>query len=146
MADPTIRDLSNRLAEIAHLDMAALQDAWAGMFGHPPPKTLSRRLLESAVAYDVQAKISGGLKPAIRRKLLRVARTTSASENETPHHKRQGALLPGSRLVREWHGRSHMVEVADRGFLYAGQRYRSLSEVARVITGAQWSGPRFFCL
>ena len=50
------------------------------------------------------------------------------------------------RLVRDWHGRSHTVEVTDRGFLYAGRHYRSLSEVARAITGARWSGPRFFGL
>jgi hypothetical protein len=60
--------------------------------------------------------------------------------------KQAGALTPGSRLVREWHGRSHTVEVGDNGFLYAGRRYRSLSEVARAITGARWSGPRFFGL
>jgi hypothetical protein len=62
-----------------------------------------------------------------------------------PRRKREGAPA-GSRLVREWHGRSHTVEVTERGFLYGDQHYRSLSEVARAITGARWSGPRFFGL
>ena len=57
-----------------------------------------------------------------------------------------GTLSPGSRLVREWHGRSHTVEVTEHGFLYEGHRYRSLSSVARRITGARWSGRRFFGL
>ncbi len=55
-------------------------------------------------------------------------------------------LPPGTRLVREWHGRPYTVEVLESGFLCDGQRYRSLSEVARAITGARWSGPRFFGL
>jgi len=106
---------------------------------------MSRRLLELAAAYDAQAKVYGGLKPAVRRKLLHFA-TRPALPAEAPRRKPQNPLAPGSRLVREWHGRSHTVEVLEQGFLYAGRRYRSLSEIARAITGARWSGPRFFGL
>jgi hypothetical protein len=53
---------------------------------------------------------------------------------------------PGTRLIREWHGQTHLVDVLEKGMLYQGRTYRSLSEVARVITGARWSGPRFFGL
>jgi hypothetical protein len=130
------------VAGIGRLDLPALRDAWAGLFGRPPPKGLSRRLLEYAAAYHVQAQMHGGLKPALRRKLLQAARPSPAGRSP-----RQGRpLAPGSRLVRDWHGRCHTVEIVEHGFLYAGRRYRSLSEVARVITGARWSGPRFFGL
>jgi hypothetical protein len=135
-----------RIAEIAGLDTPALRAAWATRFGRPPPKSLSRRLLEYAASYHVQAKIHGDLKPAVRRKLLRAAGSQLGSVNGAAGRKRPGALTPGSRLVREWHGRCHTVEVAEDGFLYAGRRYRSLSEVARTITGTRWSGPRFFAL
>jgi len=137
--------LEKRLAEIPQLDLEALRDTWADIYGRPPPKFMSRRLLELAAAYDAQAKVYGGLKPAVRRKLLQAA-ARPASPTEVPRRKPRNALTPGSRLVREWHGRSHTVEVMERGFLYAGRRYRSLSEIARAITGARWSGPRFFGL
>jgi hypothetical protein len=142
----TSRTLEKPLAEIPQLDMDALRQAWADRFGRPPPKTLSRRLLELAAAYDTQAKVYGGLKPAIRRKLLQAAPTKPDPTAGASHRKTRATLRPGSRLVREWHGRSHTVEVAETGFLYAGRRYRSLSEIARAITGARWSGPRFFGL
>jgi hypothetical protein len=131
-----------RIDEIARLGMPALRATWAALFGRPPPKSLSRRLLEYAASYHAQAKIHGGLKPAVRRKLLRAA----GSADGALRRKRPGTLTPGSRLVREWHGGCHTVEVAEHGFLYGGRQYRSLSEVARAITGARWSGPRFFGL
>jgi len=138
--------LEKHLSEIPELDMNALRFEWEKMFGRPPPKFMSRRLLELAAAYDIQAKVYGGLKPALRRKLLQAAPKGPNSLSEALRRKPRGALMPGSRLVREWHGRSHTVEVAEGGFLYAGRRYRSLSEIARTITGARWSGPRFFGL
>jgi len=108
--------------------------------------SLSRRLLEYAASYQAQARVYGGLKPAVRRRLLQTAASQPGSADGALHRKRPGILTPGTRLVREWHGRSHTVEVAENGFLYAGRRYRSLSEVAAAITGARWSGRRFFGL
>jgi hypothetical protein len=144
--DPPVRTMEDRLAEIGRLDVPALRLAWEDMFGRLPPNGLSRRLLERAAAYGAQAKIHGGLKPSARRQLLRAARALPRKPGGAPRQRRQGAPPPGSRLVREWNGRSHTVEVAEHGFLYAGRRYRSLSEIARTITGARWSGPRFFGL
>ena len=146
MADSTVSKLDDRLAEIARLDLDTLQAAWAGMFGRLPPKGLSRRLLELAAAYHAQAKVHGGLNPSVRRKLLKVAQAQQTSSLKMPRPDRQSTLSPGSRLVREWHGRCHTVEVTEDGFLYMGRRHRSLSEVARAITGTRWSGPRFFGL
>ena len=136
-------DALQQIDEIARLDTAALHAAWAALFGRPPPKGVSRRLLEYAASYHAQAMIHGGLKPALRRRLLQAA---GSQADGALRRKRSGALTLGSRLVREWHGRCHTVEVAEHGFLYGGRRYRSLSEVARAITGARWSGPRFFGL
>jgi hypothetical protein len=138
--------LERRLAEIPQFDMQALCASWADIYGRPPPKFMSRRLLELAAAYDAQAKVYGGLKPATRRKLLQIGSTRTSSAADATHRKPRPALAPGSRLVREWQGRPHTVEVLEDGFLYSGRRYRSLSEIARTITGARWSGPRFFGL
>jgi hypothetical protein len=134
------------LAELARAPLESLRELWARRYGRLPPKSLSRRLLEYAAAYDIQAKIYDGLKPAVRRKLLQVGAKKADASRMAIGRKPPTIPTPGSRLVREWHGRSHTVEVTDRGFLYAGQHYRSLSEVAWAITGARWSGPRFFGL
>ena len=134
------------LTAIPDLARAELVDVWTAAYGLPPPKGISRRLLEFAAADHIQAKALGGLKPAIRRKLLLLANTSrsgGASIEKTPKTK---VLSPGSRLVREWHGKTYTVEVLDRGFQCDGKRYRSLSEAAGAITGARWSGPRFFGL
>jgi hypothetical protein len=146
VAELRSQTLEDQLAEIPSLDMLALRSAWAGMFGRVPPKGLSRRLLELAAAYHAQAKVHGGLSPSVRRKLLQTRRKNPVGEADPPRRSRTSPMQLGSRLVREWHGHSHTVEVTDHGFLYAGRHYRSLSEIARKITGARWSGPRFFGL
>ncbi len=134
------------LAAIPDLPRTALVERWAEAFGRPPPKGISRRLLEHAAAYQLQAQALGGLKPTVLRELRRTAGSgLNGAPAASPPSPRK-ALLPGSRLVRDWNGRSHTVEVTDSGFMYAGQQYRSLSGVARTITGARWSGPRFFGL
>ena len=138
--------LEAALEELPHAPLEALQHLWARRYGRPPPRTLSRRLLELAAAYNLQARFYGDLKPALRRKLLQMA---SAGRGESDGRKPRvpkSLPSPGSRLVREWHGRTHTVEVTDRGYLYGGRQFRSLSEIAREITGARWSGPRFFGL
>jgi len=140
----------NRVAEdlsaIPGLSRAELIERWEKTHGRPPPKGVSRRLLEYSAAYQVQVKAFGGLKPTIRRKL----RSWMARKDKLPHTssapRRSTALSPGTRLVREWHGVTHTVEVLEKGFLYEGETYRSLSKIAGVITGARWSGPRFFGL
>ena len=119
-------------------------DQWIKAYKGPPPKGISRRLLEYSAAYHEQAKALGGLKPVTRRKLRQIAATPAKSGSPTNRQGQRKQLPPGSRLVREWQGRTHTVEVLDAGFLYEGQHFGSLSEVARVITGARWSGPRFF--
>jgi hypothetical protein len=138
--------LDARLAQLVGLNVPALRAKWASLFGRPPPKGVGRRLLELAAAYQEQAKIHGDLEQAARRKLLQMARTRISANAGSVRRDPKAPLSAGSRLVREWHGRSYTVEVTAAGFQYAGRPYRSLSQVARTITGARWSGPRFFGL
>lgn len=107
---------------------------------------VSRRLLEYSAGYQLQVKAFGGLRPAVRRKLQRQTESNGRAVKSAQMPAPSKALSPGARLVREWHGVTHTVEVLDNGFRYDGETYRSLSKVAAVITGARWSGPRFFGL
>jgi hypothetical protein len=138
--------LAEQIAGISSLHRAALVARWTRAYGRPPLAGLSRRLLEYAAVYHVQSEAFGGLKPEVRRRLQR---QTVSERNGGPPTKRSNvttSLPPGSRLVREWRGRTYSVEVLETGVLCDGRHYGSLSEVARAITGARWSGPRFFGL
>jgi hypothetical protein len=126
------------VAEIEAMDRTALLAAWAGIFGAPAPKSLSQGFLRRFLAFEVQARQQGGM-PASLRKRLDAAAAKRAPE------KRPG-LRPGARLIREWNGVSHVVDVVENGYLWRGARCRSLTAIAREITGAHWSGPRFFGL
>lgn len=100
---------------------------------------MSRALLAAIVAYEIQAVQRGGLPVRLRNHLLAIAQSTPIAL-ATP------SLRCGARLVRDWNGTSHVVDVVKGGFVYRGQTYKSLSAIARDITGARWSGPRFFGL
>ncbi len=139
-------DMANKLAAIPELSRAVLVERWAAAYGRPPPKGLSRRLLEYAVAWHLQSQAFGGLDPAVRRRLHRAAKPGDDGTSRVSPGAASKGLSAGSRLVREWHGRTFTVDVLETGFLCDGQHYGSLSEVARAITGARWSGPRFFGL
>ena len=146
MRNPSMASLEQRLNAIPKLPESELAERWVALFGHPPPRGISRRLLELGAAYQAQASVYGGLRPSTRRKLIDTARRRATATEKKPQVKPRVALSPGTRLVREWHGRTCTVEVTEQGFVFAGQRYGSLSAVARTITGARWSGRRFFGL
>ena len=133
--------LSKRLSELQHLNSRDLRTEWRRLFRDNPPN-LSRDLLVRAVAYRVQELAHGGLPKATARKLATLVaefgRDGQISVDATPQMK------PGARLVREWRGRTHVVTLTDDGFIYAGESYPSLTSIAQKITGAHWSGPRFF--
>jgi hypothetical protein len=135
------------VAEIAGLSKAGitnLRERWKNLYGKQPPGGLGRSFLISAIAYRLQEQACGGLNPSTRRLLARVAEEAAAgsSPKSPPLRKAQ----TGTILVREWQGNPHRVTVLDDGVSFNGKRYRSLSEVAREITGSRWSGPRFFGL
>jgi hypothetical protein len=120
---------------------------WEAAYRRPPPKGISRRLLEYAAAYNIQVKRYGGLKPATKKKLRQIAeaareRRLNGTKPEASKPRRH--LGTGTRLMRDWHGSTHTVDVVEGGFRYNGRIYKSLSEIAKLITGAHWSGPRFF--
>ena len=125
--------------DIETMDRAALLAAWSETFGSPAPKGISRTFLRRFLAYEVQVQQSGGLPKRVVTALMRPARQIQL---KTP----SPALKPGGRLLREWNGVTHVVDVTDGGFVWKGETWRSLSAIAREITGAHWSGPRFFGL
>jgi hypothetical protein len=125
------------LSDLSHPDLAA---RWRAVHGAPPPKGMSRRLLLLALAYRLQADAYGALDLKTNRYLRAVAVGSPEAVRPLP------ALKPGMRLMREWNGRTHVVDVTDDGLLWSGETYPSLSAIARAITGARWSGPRFFGL
>ena len=135
--------LANQLASLA-LGTAALRDHWRDLYGSEAPPALWRSLLIRALAYRLQEQVYGALKPATRRWLEQVADDVSAGRPIRPEP--ANGVKPGTRLLREWQGVTHEVVVTENGVLYRGERYRSLSQVARLITGSRWSGPLFFGL
>lgn len=141
----TFRDLelARRLEALCDLTPDELRKEWRRLYRSQPPR-LSRDLLIRAVAYRIQELRYGGLSKATRRKLASLVEARDSGAEMA----KEGAqrIRVGARLIREWNGRTHTVTVEKDGFSYAGQNYRSLSAVARDITGARWSGPRFFGL
>src|SRR5258708_17636276 len=134
-------------AEIASLSKASIKDLrerWKTLYGKEPSGDIGRSFLIRAIAYRLQEKAFGGLKPSTRRLLARVAEETAAgsSPKRLPVRKAQS----GTVLIREWQGNAHRVTMLRDGVSFNGKRYRSLSAVAREITGSRWSGPRFFGL
>ncbi len=134
-------------AEIAGLSKAVITDLrerWKTLYGKEPSGHIGRSFLIGAIAYRLQEQAFGGLKLSTRRLLARVAEETAAGSSSKSRPIRKAET--GTILVREWQGAAHRVTVLGDGVSFNGKRYRSLSEVAREITGSRWSGPRFFGL
>ena len=136
--------LAAELAGLESLDTPQLRARWKTLYETEAPPRFSRDLLMRAVAYQMQERVLGGLKPATHRLLERIAEDARARRpiKVSPARK----LQSGAILIREWGGTKHQVTVLESGVVFRGKRYRSLSEVARVITGSRWSGPLFFGL
>lgn len=132
--------LARELAGLSSLDRQQLLKRWRSLYGVDAPAKISQQLLVRAIAYKLQEQSLGGLKPATRKYLAAVLQGSVASAPASP------AIKPGTRLIREWHGRIHEVVITDTGVQYNEKAYGSLSEVARIITGVKWSGPAFFGL
>jgi hypothetical protein len=136
-------DIAAELARLEALTNFELRHEWRRLHGMQPPKSLSRDLLLRGITYKIQERAFGGLSKSVLRKLseaLPEARSNSVRPATAVRAK------VGTRLVREWNGQTHTVLVHEDGIVWRGKLYRSLSVVAREITGAHWSGPRFFAL
>jgi hypothetical protein len=132
------------LSRLPKLDIRELREEWCRLYKADASPHLSRELLIRAVAYRMQEVALGGLSPEPQRQLRHIAmelkQTGAAAKRFRPQ------LKPGTRLMREWQGRTYEVVVLDDGFSWQGTHYRSLSAIARKITGTAWSGPLFFGL
>ena len=133
--------LAEQLDALANMPTADLRKRWVRFYKTQPPKRMSQDLLLLAVCWRVQTRTMGGLKMATKRKLIDMAGNQDAATSTSAI-----CLKPGTRLVREWHGETHEVVVLEDAFEWRGRPFRSLSKIAREITGARWSGPRFFGL
>ncbi|MBO9400927.1 DUF2924 domain-containing protein [Shimia sp. R9_3] len=128
-----------QLIDLDTMDRAALIAAWSDLFSYPAPKGISQSFLRRFLAVELQTRRHGGLSRALTNKLAR-GKVDKASRPSSP------SLKPGGRLLREWNGVTHVVDVIEAGLVWRDQSWRSLSAIAREITGAHWSGPRFFGL
>jgi hypothetical protein len=124
--------------DILQLDRPELLTLWRRCFGSDAPRNASAGFLQRALGYAVQVRSEGDVAARTLKALQSVASGKVAVAGSA------AALRPGVCLMREWNGRTYRVEVVEGGFQMDGKTYRSLSAIARKITGAQWSGPRFF--
>jgi hypothetical protein len=137
-------NLEARILALEAVTTANLRVEWRRLYRATPPSRLSRDLLIRGVAYRVQEHAHGGLSPSAKRMLHSLS--DGSDQRSRPAAAPAIVFKPGTKLVRQWHGQVHTVSVLDEGFEYQGQRYPSLTRIARRITGAHWSGPVFFGL
>jgi hypothetical protein len=127
--------LEDEVRQLAHLDLQQLRAVWARQFG-PAPKLRSVELLRLMLAWRMQAVALGGLDAGLRQQITRKGKVVTEGQS----------LGHGAVLRRIWQGRTIEAVVDADGFRHDGQRYRSLSAVAKAATGTRWNGPRFFGL
>lgn len=138
-------NIGEALARLSALTIFELRDRWRRLHRIEPPMRLSRDLLTRGIIYKLQERAYGGLTKSV---LRRLARRTDGDAKTTQSVAALPSLTlkPGTRLVREWRGETHVVLIHSGSVEWRGRRFASLSLVAREITGAHWSGPRFFGL
>ncbi len=133
-----------RLQALEGMTYDGLRNEWRRLYRAHPPKRVARDLLVLGVAWKIQEQAYGGFGAATKRRLADLA--TTMEQDGDLARSRVARLKPGAKLIREWRGEIHTVIVLEDGFEWRGKRRRSLSVIAKLITGAHWSGPRFFGL
>ena len=144
MPDSVDTEIEAEIDRLRSMPKAELRVRYRALFKTEPPKAFGPDLLRRSIAYRIQEQAYGGLDPATRRLLNNLMAQQAKSKDGRiviPRRIKSGAVL-----VRVWKDQSHRVMVLEDGFAYAGKTYASLSEIARLITGARWNGPRFFGL
>ncbi len=139
-----MNDAKEQLTALIKMPSHELRANWRKIYRTEPPRRIPRGLLMRAAAYQIQERAYGGLDRKTKRRLRTLARSLE-SDGRLPLSSGP-SLKPGAKLIREWHGKTYRVAVLEDGFEFDGERYRSLSRIAREITGAHWSGRRFFGL
>ena len=135
--------LARELEEVVNLSRSDLVQHWKKHYGCLPPKGVKRQLLERAFLHHQQERRHGKLKLAIRKQILNLIQTGFKAPLKPVS---KPSLTPGNRLVRDWQGKTYIVDVLEDGFWWQERTYKSLSAIATEITGTRWSGPRFFGL
>jgi hypothetical protein len=137
-------NLAQELKDLETRGDDELKDCWSSLYGTKPPQKIHRSLLIAAVAHRMQENALGALKSSVRRHLMQAA-NNPATPRPSPRYPSPRPRA-GTVLVRDWGGVTHQAKVLEDGILFRSKRYKSLSEIARVITGSRWSGPLFFGL
>jgi DUF2924 family protein len=141
------RNVNIAIEYLEHLSRAELRILWEREFAAKPPPSLGRDILALGIAYARQERRYGGLAKPVAKELDRLsARMLRDGATDAPQLPTTPLPRIGTILVREWHGTTHHVTMTDGGFLWNGNIHRSLSSIARAITGTKWNGPRFFGL
>jgi len=141
-------DIIRQLAELEKMPYGELKQKWVELFGGEPPG-YNRRFLIKRLAHRIQERAYGGLKPETRSTLERLLEEEGYDDIGRPVEApkpRNGKIVPGTMLVRYYKEQRHVVTVLEDGFEYQGQPHKSLSSIARQITGTRWNGPAFFGL
>ena len=134
--------LSEQIAALPAMNKSQLLAIWAKNFREAPPASLRKDLMVPSLAYRIQEREYGGLANTTRKKLREIAK--SIDPGKQAQGRGSSGLHHGTRLVRTWKGEVHEVQVSNGSFTYRGKQFSNLSQVAREITGARWSGPLFF--
>ena len=137
--------IPNQIAKLRVLSRSKLLDLWLKLYKKAAPLGIRREIMVPFLAYKIQENAYGSLKPAALAELHRVARAIEKN-GASGEPLARPRIKTGTRLFRQWRGQTHEVFVTESGFEYRGIGYRSLSEIARKITGTRWSGPAFFGL
>ncbi len=136
-------DIDQQIEQLGRLSPAQLRSRWRDVYREPAPD-ISPRLLARGIAYRQQERAYGGLARTAEKQIGAITKRLERTGSVTDPH--AVTIKPGTRLVRSWNGKVHSVLVCDTGYELNGRHYASLTQVARDITGAHWSGPRFFGL
>jgi hypothetical protein len=135
------RSISGDIAKLQTLSRAQLLRRWCELYGKPATRGMRRELMVPFLAYKLQERAYGGLKSKVRAELRRLMKPLGKNSGRDAAH-----LKTGTRLLRQWREEMHEVVATSGGYQYRGVCYKSLSRIARQITGTRWSGPVFFGL
>jgi hypothetical protein len=138
-------EIARQVAQLRSLSRQRLLDLWQELYGVAPPSGIRREVMIPFLAYRIQENVDGGLSAAARAQIKSVARSLEYARN-SPNRSTRPIIKTGTRVLRHWGREMHEVSVTETGYEYRGHGYRSLSEIARLITGTRWSGPAFFGL
>lgn len=134
--------LEAEIARLPNLGLDDLRARWKALFGNPAPKSLRRNFLARAVAYQMQVEAYGGLSDSTKRRLREIAAAVRRGDPDAAGVGRQ--TRPGTQMIRQWKDKTHTVTALDDGFEWNGRVYKSLSAIAKAITGTNWNGFAFF--